>query len=405
VKLIGIAATAAALALPSLAVAEDATYDETQNWLAAWGQTQKDFTDPAETGGTVVNSAGNAAANAQDPDAAQQGPYQLHQWPWSGDPDREPCDSSTPSVNDCYDGQVQHVEFESSGGLTLDGNAWFPKSDALKDDAGRVPGIVISSGFQGNQKMYYWAAQRLAEAGYLVFTYDVSGQGHSEGQQTGPAADELRDALDFFISPERDWAGQLQADDIGIAGHSMGAGAVQEVGNDNRPEVKAISAWSDLGTGYTGTAPIQGQGADYDAWITPPVRDDVGPDDPGKLEGFDAVRERGVDVQEIVLESATHLAWSHVTWSYTSTWSEEIAFFYALAWFDKYLADDFSRDGVAATTRLVSNHESAESPGHGLSRKYLSAYSVGGSYCRDQRDREIDCVTTTKKKTKPPKRR
>ena len=68
-KLIGIAAAAAALALPSLALGEDATYDETQNWLAAWGQTQKDWTDPAETGGTVVNSAGNAAANAQDPNA------------------------------------------------------------------------------------------------------------------------------------------------------------------------------------------------------------------------------------------------------------------------------------------------------------------------------------------------
>ena len=98
-KLIGIAAAAAALALPSLALAEDATYDETQNWLAAWGQTQKDWTDPAETGGSVINSGANAAANAQDPDAPQQGPYQLHHWPWSGDPDREPCDSSTPSIS------------------------------------------------------------------------------------------------------------------------------------------------------------------------------------------------------------------------------------------------------------------------------------------------------------------
>ena len=91
-------------------------------------------------------------------------------------------------MNDCYDGEVEHVEFESTGGMTLDANAWFPKSDVLKDEAGRVPGVVISSGFQGNQKMYAWAAQGLAEAGYLVFTYDVSGQGHSEGQQTGPAA-------------------------------------------------------------------------------------------------------------------------------------------------------------------------------------------------------------------------
>ena len=390
-KRIIVAAAVGAALTPGLAVAEDATYDETQNWLAAWGQTQKDWTDPAETAGTFVNSARNAAANAQDPNAPAQGPYQFHQWPWSGDPDREPCGDSATPANDCYDGPVEHIEFESSGGLAIDANAWYPTSSLLADDTGRVPGIVISSGFQGNQKMYYWAAQGLAEAGYLVFTYDVSGQGHSEGQSTGPADEELRDALDFFVAPERDWAPQLQADNIGIAGHSMGAGAVQAVGNDNRPEVRAISAWSDLGSDYTGNAPIQGQGADYDAWITPPVRDDVGPDDPGKLDGFDSVRERGVDVQEIVIESGTHLAWSHVTWAYTSTWSEEVALFYTLAWFDKYLAGDLARDGAAATERLTSNYQSTESPGHGLSRKYLSAYSIGGSYCRDQRDREIDC--------------
>ena len=85
-----------------------------------------------------------------------------------------------------------------------------------------------------------------------------------------------------------------------------------------------------------------------------------------------------MDVQEIVIESGTHLAWSHVTWAYTSTWSEEVALFYALAWFDKYLAGDLARDGVSATQRVISNYESAESPGHGLSRKYLSAYSIGG---------------------------
>ena len=393
-KVISVAAVAAAFAVPSAALGEDATYDENQNWLNAWGQTQKDFTDPGETAGTVVNSAQNAAANAQDPRAAEQGPYQLHNWPWSGDPDRELCDAdgaSTTPDNDCYAGAVQHAEFESSGGMTIDANVWYPSSGLLADSAGRAPGIVISSGFQGNQKMYAWAAQGLAEAGYLVFTYDVSGQGHSEGTATGPAPDELRDALDFFIAPERDWAGQLQADNIGIAGHSMGAGAVQTVGSDNRPEVKAISAWSDLGPSYTGNAPIQGQGADYDNWIAPPQRSDEGPDSDAKLEGFDAVRERGVDVQEIVIESGTHLAWSHVTWSYTSTWSEEVALFYTVAWFDKYLAGDLVRDGASGTDRVLSNYESTESPGHGLSRKYLSAYSIAGSYCRDQRDREIEC--------------
>ena len=64
-KVISVAAVAAAFAVPSAAFGEDATYDENQNWLNAWGQTQKDFTDPGETAGTVINSAANAATNAR----------------------------------------------------------------------------------------------------------------------------------------------------------------------------------------------------------------------------------------------------------------------------------------------------------------------------------------------------
>lgn len=185
---------------------------------------------------------------------------------------------------------------------------------------------------------------------------------------------------------------------------------MQAVGNDNRPEIKAIVAWSDLGSGYTRNAPIQGQGADHANWTAPPVPSDTGPDDLGKLDRFDAVSGRGVDVHGIIIEGGTHLASSHVIWSYTATWSEEISLFDTLAWFAKYLAAGLERGGATATQRLQSNHESSESPGHGLSRKVLSAYSVGGDCCRDQRDREIDCPSPTnlpdaqrsRKRTTPP---
>ena len=58
VKLMIVAAITAALAAPSMALGEDPTYDENQNWLAAWGQTQKDFTDPGETAIRPSRSAG-----------------------------------------------------------------------------------------------------------------------------------------------------------------------------------------------------------------------------------------------------------------------------------------------------------------------------------------------------------
>ena len=48
----------------------------------------------------------------------------------------------------------------------------------------------------------------------------------------------------------------------------MGAGAVQSVGSHGGV-VKAISAQSDLGPGYSGDVPIQGQGADYETFILP----------------------------------------------------------------------------------------------------------------------------------------
>ncbi|MEX2196800.1 MAG: alpha/beta hydrolase [Thermoleophilaceae bacterium] len=386
-----LAALAAGLVAASAAHAADATYDENANWLAGFGATTQHLTDAGEMSETAVGSLNNAVENAQDPDALNQGPYQLHQWPWNGDPDREPCgrEALVPiAAEGCYAGRTQRVSFDNGAGLTLDGTVFHPDSDTLRDAEGRVPGVVISDGFQGNQKMYWWAAQGLAEAGYLVMTYDVSGQGHSQGSATGDAAAELHEAVDYFIGAERDWADELQAGNVGMAGHSMGAGAVQSVGNANRPEINAIVAWSDLGPGYTGDAPIQGQGADYDNWIFPPVPSEDGPDSEAKLDGFDAVRGRGVDVQEVVIESASHLAWSHVDGAWTSTWSEEVAAFYTLAWFDRYLGDDFPREGVSATERLVSNYEAREAPGHGLSRKYLSAYSIGADLCRDQRDRE-----------------
>ena len=43
------------------------------------------------------------------------------------------------------------------------------------------PGVVITDGsVQAYEELYYWAAEDLAEAGYMVMTYDVQGQGDSD---------------------------------------------------------------------------------------------------------------------------------------------------------------------------------------------------------------------------------
>ena len=98
----------------------------------------------------------------------------------------------------------------------------------------------------------------------------------------------------------------------------------------------------------------------------------------------------GVDVQEVVIESGSHMAWSHVTWAYTSVWSEAVAHWYGLAWFDRYLYGDLRRDpatglpsagGLTGTERTTMNYEAI--PGHGVSKKFRSAWSLGTVTCPD----------------------
>ena len=98
-----------------------------------------------------------------------------------------------------------------------------------------------------------------------------------------------------------------------------------------------------------------------------------------------------------MIESATHMAWSHVTWAYTSTWSEEVALWYALAWFDRYLAGDVARidgipvkkGGLTGTQRVTMNYSAVGD--HGVSKKFRSAYSIGGATCADMVAR-TDCA-------------
>ena len=86
-------------------------------------------------------------------------------------------------------------------------------------DEGRArrsgPGIVITNGsVQAPEQLYWFAAQTLAKAGYVVLTSDPQGQGQSDGRGEAPDENEgfpaqsdgrpffdgTRDALDFFLS-------------------------------------------------------------------------------------------------------------------------------------------------------------------------------------------------------------
>ena len=165
-------------------------------------------------------------------------------------------------------GRVTPVSFPAADGATLNGYVFRPPA-CVK---GPYPTVVITTGsIQGYQQMYFWAAEGLAEAGYMVLTYDVQGQGDSD---TLPAPDRCtgpdncagvpfqqgynfyqgaEDSLNYlFSSKARPYRGtffphaaELDKGKVGVAGHSLGASAVSVIGQCD-PRVKAIVGWDNL---------------------------------------------------------------------------------------------------------------------------------------------------------------
>src|SRR4051795_11485200 len=185
-------------------------------------------------------------------------------------------------------GIVKPVLFTARNGATLTGHVW-----ATRSGPARRPGIVITNGsVQASETLYWFAAQALAKAGYVVLTYDPQGQGQSDEQGESPDQNEgspaqtdgrpffdgTEDALNFFLSTaarpykpvpscssgtshaakqdRRVKAGlnagynplwqMLDPSRLGLAGHSYGAAGVSYIAQWD-PRVDAVVAWGNLG--------------------------------------------------------------------------------------------------------------------------------------------------------------
>jgi dienelactone hydrolase len=276
-------------------------------------------------------------------------------------------------------GSVERVAFPAQNGSTLRGYVFTPPASVPKP-AGGYPGVVITDGsVQGYQNLYFWAAQDLAANGYVAMTYDVQGQGDSDlagsdcpGECSGIPYQQsynfyqgAEDSLSFFLSDANPARSSVDASRVGIAGHSLGAGAVSQVGQcDSR--VKAIVAWDNLSAPtscggatypaeheYTGDpllhTPALGLSNDY-AFNTQPR--DTPPDPEGKQGGYKALVAARVDSAEIVLRGATHLEYTYIDAVLpASRLGERMASYYTVAWFDRYLKGDSSAfDRLVATS-------------------------------------------------------
>jgi dienelactone hydrolase len=326
------------------------------------------------------------------------------------------------------DGIRKSVVFTARSGATLSGHVW-----ATRTGPERRPGVVITTGsVQAPEELYWGQAATLAKHGYVVLTYDVQGQGLSD--TLGEGADQLEgvpsqlgepfydgseDALDFLLTEAGDpyrprpscttgtshaakqdrrvaagfndafnpLGDLVDASRIGIAGHSLGAGAVSFVGQKD-PRVDAIVAWDNLGRPDEGTAasngfleipacplapetrvpppitkPALGISNDYGIDPTPFTSD---PDPQERNRAFLAYRDAGVDSGELVIRGGCHEESAFIPGSFTGPYpfgcgtlrGGDLIAWYTTAWFDRHVKGDPTADA-----RLLSDRWRDDSRG------------------------------------------
>jgi dienelactone hydrolase len=302
-------------------------------------------------------------------------------------------------------GLVTPVLFTARNGSTVSGHVWATRAGPAKR-----PGIVITNGsIQAPEQLYWWAAQTLAKAGYVVITWDPQQQGRSD--TFGDGADRMegvpsqtegntfydwtQDALDFLLSspsnrfcarPSRSGTSHcdkqerrvkegrnaafnpfwdmVDHDRIGIAGHSYGASGVSWMAQQD-PRVDAVVAWDNLcapgpqspdecSGGAPGDPPgyrVPSLGITNDTFLGQEAKSSP-PDPLEKSQASLAFSKAGVDTGSIAIRGGTHFEYSYLpSRSFRATLRGiDLASWYTTAWFDKYVKGD-----PAADRRLLSD--------------------------------------------------
>jgi dienelactone hydrolase len=216
----------------------------------------------------------------------------------------------------------------------------------------RYPGVVIMHGGAANHELYLWAAEGLAEAGYMVVTVNIgrTDDGHYEATKA---------ALDWLTSiPARPFADdsfnphwrELDRGRIGLAGHSAGGVAVSRLGQEDE-RVDAIVSWdraqsSGMPADLALRTPALFFTADYNCQKVPvclpePRASAPDPLGPGmKDEDFRRLRAAGIDTMKVALRAAVHLDWTEWPELNASRYGAVTTLYFTQAWFDRYLKRD-----------------------------------------------------------------
>lgn len=312
-------------------------------------------------------------------------------------------------------GIVRPVLFSNRNGANISGHVWATRSGAAKR-----PLVVITSGsVQATEQMYWWAAQSLAKAGFVVLTSDPQVQGRSdffgegEDKLTG-LPQQVRggtfyagavDEIDFGLStPDATYCPRLSSTKhshcakqvrrvgegfnnafnplwdmidrdakVGLAGHSYGAMGSAWVGQQD-PRVGAIVSWDNLcplrpipgialiascQPGFEGPVP---------EYRTPAlgISNDYGAyfvphpmivQKGGHAAASMEISRHDVDSGQLVIRGGTHFDydWAPLPALPATLRGVDMAAWYTTAWFDKYLRHDPTADARLRTTRWLTD--------------------------------------------------
>ncbi|MFE7548482.1 CocE/NonD family hydrolase [Streptomyces gardneri] len=138
---------------------------------------------------------------------------------------------------------IRFVDIAGEGGTVLKANVVTP---AGADASARLPLIVLPTSWAMPQIEYLAQAQKLADSGYVVVSYNSRGFWQSGGEIETAGPKDVADASKVI-----DWAlanTPADADRVGMAGVSYGAG-ISLLAAAHDPRVKAVAAlsgWADL---------------------------------------------------------------------------------------------------------------------------------------------------------------
>ena len=358
---------------------------DTMNQYCATLRLRDQFDSPAYSNANKIEGAKLYAAQLEE--QANDGPGHIHGGFTTLVPGSQAADSFR-VLSDFWEplgiGRDQQIRLTAADGAQLRGHVFEPSGTPPR---GGWPGVVITDGsVQAFENLYYWAAEDLVAHGYEVMTYDVQGQGDSDllpassncgasqlqagnllcqgvpYQQSYNFYQGAEDSLNWFDSPANPYYASLNTNEIGIAGHSLGAAAVSEVGQCDK-RVKTIVAWDDLSaitscTGGGETIPAKYAWGDgklihvpalaltNDYLFNPqPMTSPPGPQ--SKAAGYKQVVAAGYDSMQVTFRGATHLTYTYVPYVLpASELAERFASYYTVAWFDRYLngqASGFTR--------------------------------------------------------------